>query len=318
MLILEQNQGDWALLRRRPAKPAAIAGVLFGAMAALPAVSGAELSGARLVTTLGLGLVAISLIWLGRPSDLRLPLPAEFGKSRLPAAALIELVGSDSYQARLVRSDGSSLLLFERNEPAGVVRDVLALAGRYNLPVRPGWMLDEVAWAVLSQPASAGRAGRGLTAPIVAECWPLERQRTAAYTTLWAGLFILVVSIGMAASPYRSGITPSFLSVILPLLTVVYVLVLAAWLLGLRERLTFRASGLERLRFWFGRPLGRGKTVETRVHAVFPVGPKTAAIRHALVATDAGPLAYPVDLPAAERLAISDTEIGHTAGRAAE
>jgi hypothetical protein len=318
MLILDQNQEGLALLRRRPAKPSIIAGCLFGALACVPVVSGAEMSGTRVVTTAGLALVALCLIWLGRPSDIKKPLPAEFAKSRLPAAALIELGGSDSYQARLVRSDGSSLLLFERSEPAGVVHDVLALTNRYSLPVRPGWMLDDVAWAVLSQPSSAARAGRGLSAPIVTESWPLERQRTAAYTTLWAGLFILVVSIAMAVSPYRSGVTPSLLSVMLPLLTIVYVLLVGAWLLGLRQRVTFRATGLEQLRTWFKRPLGRVKTVEVKIHAVFPVGPKSASIRHALVVTEAGLLAYPVDIPVAEQLAFADHDIGRAAGRAAE
>jgi hypothetical protein len=316
-LILEQKQDGMALVRRRPAKPSIFAGLLFCAMAGVPAVSGVELTGVQLVTTLALALVGSSLIWLGRPSDLRTPLPAELAQRRVPGAR-IELGGAESYQARLVRSDGSSLLLFERGEPAGVVRDSLVLASHFGLSVRPGFLLDEVAWAALSQPAGSPRGGRGLSAPIVVECWPLQRQRTAAYTTLWAGLFVLVSSIIMAVSPYRSGIAPSFLSVLLPLLTVLYVLGVGLWLLGLRERLTFRATGIDRERLWFGRLIGAKNTVEARVLGVFPVGPELASIRHALVATDAGPLAYPVDQPVAERLAVAEHEFAHAAGRAAE
>ena len=317
MLVLEQKSDGIALLRHRPAKPTIIAGGLFAAMAAVPALSGAEISGPRLLTTLGLAAVAGCLLWLGRPSVIRRQLPPEFQKNHLKGAVRIELGGTDSYQARLVRSDGSSLVLFERSEPAGVVNDVLAVASRFPLSVRPGWMLDDVAWAVLSQTASSARSRPGIE-PIELETWPLERQRTAAYTSLWAGLFVLVVAIVMAMSPYRSGIAPSTLSVMLPLLTVVYVLAVGTWLVGLRERLTLKANAIERSRMWCGRPLGRPQRVEARVQAIFPVGPKTSSIRHVLVATDAGPLAFAVDPPAAERLAAADQQLRAAAGRAAE
>jgi hypothetical protein len=318
MLVLEQNQDGMVLVRRRPAKPSVIAGVLFGALATVPMLSGAELSGPRLVTTLAMATVAGALIWLGRASDIRYALPSGLGKSRLPAPARIELSGGESYQARLLRSDGSSALLFERSEPTGVVRDVLELSARFSLPVRPGWGLDDVAWAVLSEPPGTSRADARLEPPVVAESWPLVRQRTAAFTSLWAGVFVLVVSIVLAVSPYRSGITPSFLSVVLPALAVVHALVVGAWLVGLRERLTLGSRRIECARLWFGRPLGRALTIDTTVNGVFSVGPTNTAVRHVLLATANGPLAFAVDPVVAEKLAFATHEIGPAAGRAAE
>ena len=316
MLILEQSQDGMALVRRRPTKPSVIAGALFAGLGSIPLVSGVELSGPRLITTFGLYTVAAGLIFLGRPSALRQPLPPEFAKDRLPAAARIELGGLETYEARLVRSDASSVLLFERDEPAGVVRDVLALANRFSLPVRPAWGLDERAWTTLAE----GPAGHGsrLGPAVVTEGWPLQRQRTAAFTTLWGGMFIFVVSILMALSPYRSGIAPSALAVLLPLLTVVYVLVVGAWLAGLRERLTLRSSGVELVRQWFGRVLGRPRVVQTPVFAVFAVTPKQSSLHHVLLATGQGPLAFGIDPRVAEKVTLADAELGHAAGRAAE
>jgi hypothetical protein len=317
MLILEQDKDGMVLVRLSPAKPSVIAGGLFGALATVPILSGTTLSGPRLVTTLALSTVAAALVWLGRPMRRKLPLPVELQKGRHTATTRIELGGSDSYQARLARGDGSSTLLFERNEPAGVIRDVLSLTARHSVSVRPAWGLTDVAWAVVAQLPSAGRE-RPLESPVVAECWPLQRQRTAAYTTLWAGLFVLVVAFIMAVSPYRSGITPSALSVLLPALTALYVLVVGLWLLGLRERLTLQSSGVERATFWFGRPLGQVKATPARVHAAFTVAPKSVSIRHVVVATGNGPLAFAVDPEVAEKLSVRDHEIGPAAGRAAE
>jgi hypothetical protein len=153
---------------------------------------------------------------------------------------------------------------------------------------------------------------------VVTEGWPLPRQRTTAFTTLWAGLFVLVVSILMALSPYRSGIAPSTLSVLLPLLSVIFVLVVGGWLAGYRERLSLGGSGVEREKRWFRRPLGRALAVQTPVFGVFTVHPKGASIRHVLLASGKGPLAYAIDPRAVEKLAVVEAEIGHAAGRAAE
>lgn len=318
MLILEQKSGGMVLVRRRPAGPTIIAGALFIALGSVALLPDAPLTPARLATFLVLASAGLLLIAAGLPREsLSTALPAA-GRTKPSRLELTGAEGPDRYRAELIFPDGARRVVLERDEPAGVAADAMALAKYLDVTVRPGWGLEAGDWSVLSSSVPSGAAPHLIEREVAAVARPLPRQRVAALTTLWAGCFVLVVSILMALSPYRSGITPSGLSVLLPGLSVAATLLIGVWLLGLRERLVLRARGIECSRAWFGRDLGPRRVFDVPVLGAFAVSPRGDTVRHLLVATGAEPLAFAAEPASGRALARAFSASGVAHGRAAE
>jgi hypothetical protein len=316
MLILDENEGGMAIVRTRPARPLWIAGCLFAALGLLPFLP-AELTLPRLVTGLALLAVGLVLVLLGAPKHSREPLPvARGGRAAVSAVALTGSADPELYRAELLLKDGSRRLVLERAEPAGVVRDALRLARQLGVRVEPGWGLDHPMLAQLDGSSSA--PSRALVQPVTSIAYPFRRQHIAAITTIWGGAFVFVVAAAMALSPYRPIDRPSALSILLPGLSVVAVLAVGFWLLGLRERLVLGPTGVTRDRLLFGRPIGPRQHFVGEVSGIFPVSPAAGPTLHVLVGTASETLAFPADAGAGRELARHIPPFEGATGRAAE
>lgn len=316
MLILDKNADGMAILRTRPARPLWIAGCLFGALGVLPFLPDG-MTFPRALTGLSLCAVALVLVLLGRSKRTRESLPA--GRNGRSGAAAVVLTGSDDpevYRAELLLKDGSRRLVLERPEPAGVVRDALRLARQLGVRVEPGWGLDHHALSQLDGTSSS--PPRPLSRPVTSITRPLRRQHIAAVTTLWGGAFVLVVATAMSLSPYRPVHMPSPLSILLPSLSVMAVLAIGLWLLGMRERLVLEPRGLTLDRLFFGRPIGARKHVAGVVSGVFPVSPAGGPTLHVLVVAAGEPLAFHTDPGTGRELARHIPAFDAPTGRAAE
>jgi len=222
----------------------------------------------------------------------------------------------DVYRAELLFKDGSRCLTLERPEPAGVVRDALRLARQLGVGVEPGWGLDHPMLAQLDGSRSA--PARAFLEPVTSIAFPFRRQHIAAVTTIWGGAFVFVVATAMALSPYRPIDRPSALSIVLPGLSVLAVLAVGFWLLGLRERLVLDSQGVTRDRLLFGRPIGPRQHFPGTISGIFPVSPAPGPTRHVLVGTTREALAFPVDAGAGLELARHNPAFDRATGRAAE
>jgi hypothetical protein len=317
MLILEENADGMAIVRTRPARPLWIAGCLFAALGVLPFLP-AGVTLPRLATGLFLCGVGLVLVLLGRPKRTREALPA--GRGGRSAVAAVVLTGGSAelevYRAELLLKDGSRRLVLERSEPGGVVRDALRLAGQLGVPVEPGWGLDHHMLAQLDGSRSA--PARALLEPVTSIAFPFRRQHIAAVTTIWGGAFVFVIATAMTLSPYRPIDRPSALSIVLPALSVVAVLAVGFWLLGLRERLVVDSTGVTRDRLLFGRPMGPRQHFPGAISGIFPVSPEPGPILHVLVGTQEGAVAFPADSDTGLELARHDPAFDGATGRAAE
>jgi hypothetical protein len=315
MLILDENAGGMAIVRTRPARPLWIAGCLFAALGVLPFLP-AQLTLPRLLTGLALLGVGLVLVLLGAPKRSREPLPARSGRAAVAAVALTGSAEPELYQAELLLKDGSRRLVLERTEPAGVVRDALRLARQLGVRVEPGWGLDHPMLAQLDGSSSA--PPRALVQPVTSIAYPFRRQHIAAITTIWGGAFVFVVAAAMALSPYRPIDRPSALSILLPGLSVLLVLAVGFWLLGVRERLVLGPTGVTRDRLLFGRPIGPRQHFPGEISGIFPVSPCAGPSLHVLVGTAGETLAFPADAGAGRELARHIPPFEGATGRAAE
>lgn len=316
MLILDENSDGMAILRTRPARPSWIAGGLFVALGVLPFLP-AGMTLPRALTGLVLCAVGLVLIQLGRSKRTREALPS--GRSGRSAAAAVVLTGSDDpevYRAELLLKDGSRRVVLERPEPAGVVRDALRLARQLGVRVEPGWGLDHHALALLD--GTSASAPQKLTRSVTSVTRPLRRQRIAAITTIWGGVFVLVVASVMSLSPYRPVHVPSPLSLLLPSLSVMAVLAIGLWLLGVRERLVLDPRGVTRERLFFGRPLGVPAHIPGDISGIFPVAPALGPTLHVIVIANAEPLSFHADESSGRDLAGRMPAFNAATGRAAE
>lgn len=316
MLILDENADGMAILRARPARPLWIAGCLFAGLGLLPFLP-ADLTLPRIVTGLVLCSVGLVLVLLGRAKRSREPLPiGRTGRSTVGSVVLTGRADPESYGAELLLKDGTRHLVLERAEPAGVVRDALQLARQLGVRVEPGWGLDR---HMLSQlDGSSAVPAHTLTQPLTSIAYPFRRQHIAAVTTIWGGAFVFVVATAMTLSPYRPISSPSGLSILLPGLSVLAVLAVGFWLLGLRERLVLDRNGLTRDRLLFGRPIGPRRHFSGQIVGIFPVSPIPGRTLHVLVATTGELHAFHADSGSGRELARHLPEFEGATGRAAE
>jgi hypothetical protein len=296
MLTLDRKQQPPTLRERRAMRPLLLGGLLYVGLAIVPLSADAPLTLARV---LGLALLlgaAALLVVLGLPRTRHRALPARASSiARSEDRPLrLELVGDvmpPVYRAELVHGDGSRELLLERSDPAGVLTDAVELARALEVPLSPGWGLDQQALDELTDPVAESALERLSGVPLEVESPTFAGQRNAAFTTLWAAAFVLTATVVMSESA-RATVSPGALSVALPCLGAILVLLVGLWILGLRGRLVIGRTGASRERSWFKWQLGPSTPVEGRIHALAHVAPPGSDEGHVVLATSKGYVAF--------------------------
>ena len=265
-----------------------------------------HLASALVLFASGAGLLLASAP-RGRRAALSLEGPGTFKKDdgseiSLSAVRSVALGGSRStvdgvenarYRAEFVLRDGLREVVLERDEPAGVLRDLAALLRELQLPVESGWGLPRAAtpWNLAggSTPGSPGAAAPHTE--LVLEPESRSAQSSAALALLLGGVLLGAILLGFSLS--RSPAAEfSALSIALPALSTAAVLLLSA--LVHSQRLVVSWNGgirlAERLMGVRVRTLSRA---EGRIRAAWPVSPDGKRPLHVLVDCDGGPLAVP-------------------------
>jgi hypothetical protein len=309
MVVLEHDPEGLRLVERRPAKPVAVAGVLFLALGVLPLVNDGPLTAPRVATALALALGAALCLVLGLPRARRRALPPRAVGQRLLLSGTSNIEG---YAIDLVAPSGGIRGVLSGADPGRVLTDGLTLSAELGVPLEPGWGLGREALREFGT-----RVSPLFLQPLVVTHRVVPAQAIGTGTALWGAAFIPAATIVLAISPARPNLTPSALAFVLPGLTALYALVVGLWLLGLRETLTLGGSRITRRRHWFGRTLGA--TLETTgVISLHPVAPLGGSSQHLLVATEMGPVAIPTDPQAGATVSDYLSAEERASGRAAE
>ena len=322
MQVLDENSassGGVDLVRRRPARAVVIVGGFGAILALVPLFIAPGVDAARFATFVVLATASAALVFLGRRRFERIPLVSKsgglvWGDEPLPPPAYVALSGNrneepPSYQALIGWSDGRQRVALERNEPGPLLRDALTLARRLGLDVRPGWGLERhfsetsfaQAWESSERDLGPAETKRG---PVDLAIWPLQ-QKTAA-TCLAGGVFVPVVTVFLARSPDRS-VTPSTLELVLTALLASVAIALGVLFFGLRRRIELTPRGIQSSFVFFGRVLGKSRTVGPQATRAFAVAPDQRFVRHVLFATSTGPVSIASDPDGAERLVAVDS-----------
>jgi hypothetical protein len=308
MLTLDRSQEPPVLRERRAFGPLALGGMLFAGLALVPLTADAPWGALRGLAFAGLVAIAAGLVALGSPRSRVRELPRRgAGASADERPVALELTSVElpaTYRAELVLAQGGRRTVLERPDPAGVLSDAAELARLLDLPLVPGWGMDDhQLQALLHPPASAG-ARSLVDGSLTFESLALAGQRHAAFATLWASAFVLSATFIMSESA-RALVTPSGLSIVLPIVSAVFVLVAGLWLLGLRGRVVLGPTGVAHRRSWFGWQLGRPQSLEAAVRAAAIVGSTNGTLAHLVVVTEQGLRAFPVrgGMPQIELLA---------------
>ncbi len=298
MLTLDRTQQPPTLRERREMRPLLLGGLLYVGLAVVPLSAAGPFSALR---ALGLAILlgaAALLVWLGLPRTRQRPLPPRATHAPRFEHGPVELqltsdVMPPVYRAELVHGDGSRLVLLERSEPAGVLADAVELARELEVPLTPGWGLDQQTLDDLIAPRTASALHRFADAPLKLEWAAFAGQRNAAITTLWAAGFVLVATFVMSESA-RATVTPGALSVVLPCIGAILVLVVGLWLFGLRGEVVVTQTDVTTERRWFTWPLGSKASVAAEIRAAAVVMPPGAIEGHIVLATARGYLAVPI------------------------
>ena len=321
MQVLDEtsaSSGGVVLVRHRPARAVVVAGSFGGLLALVPLFIAPGVDAVRFLTFVVLATASAALVFLGRGRTQRIPLVSKpsglvWGDEPLPPPAYVALSGNGteeppSYQALIGWSDGRQRVALERNEPGPLLRDALTLARRLGLAVRPGWGLErhfsEVAF-VDAWESAGGDLGRAEAArgPADLTIWPAQ-QKTATIC-LAGGVFVPIVTVFLARSPDRA-VTPSALELVLTALLSVVGLVLGVLFFGLRRRIELTPRGIQSSLVFFGRVLGKSRTLGPKAARAFAVAPDQRFVRHVLFATSTGPVSIASDPDGAERLVAAD------------
>jgi len=322
MLTLDRKQQPLAVREWRQFEPPFLGGLLFAALAVVPVTASTPFTPLRVLGLGALMTAAVGLMLVGRPRSRRRALP-----SRALAAlgarerhAVLELEGSPLpplYRAVLVLGDGSRHTVLERDEPAGVLEDASVLARELGVTIAPGWGIDEATLDALVHPSDHAPPRFGNAAPFRFDSPPLAAQRNAAWTTLWASAFVLVATIAMSDAA-RSRVTPGALSLTLPGISVLLVLCVWLWLVGLRGELELGAAGILRREFWFRFDLGRAQRHEMAVVTAAFVAPSGAPLGHLVVSNGTNLFAFPLRAGSPELARLREALAARRTNRAAE
>lgn len=318
MLTLDRKAQPLALREQRALQPTILAGLLFAALEVVPLTAEGPVTPMRAVGTCFLLVAATGLIVAGLPRSRRRPLP-ERGRGGRPTR--LDFAGEalpPIYRALLVFSDGSREVVLEGSEPARVLMDAALLGRQLAIPLGPGWGLGESSLTDLAGSTHSNDRRFALDDRFVFEQPPFAGQRAAAYTMLWASVFVPTATFVMAAGPERHGLVPSNLSLTLPCVGALVLLVIGLWLLGFRERIELTAASVTQQRLWFRFPLSRPDVRVVTVTSAALVRPASGTAGHLLVASEAGLLALPAESREGPRLLHERGAPTPVAGRAAE
>jgi hypothetical protein len=322
MLTLDRKQQPPTLRERRAMRPLLLGGLLYLGLAVVPLSAAGPFSALRALGLCILLGAAALLIGLGLPRTREHPLPPRASRVPRVEERPVELeLTSDAlppvYRAELVYADGTRRVLLERPEPAGVLADAVELARALEVPLSPGWGLDQHALDDLVAAGTAPEAYRFADTPLRLEWAAFAGQRNAAITTIWAAGFVLVATFVMSASA-RATVTPGALSIVLPCIGAILVLVVGLWIFGLRGEVVVTPTNVTTTRSWFARPLGKKENVATEIRAAAVVQPPGAIEGHVLLATARGYLAFPIRGTTPQALRQSAAHAAATQTRAAE
>ncbi|HEX6276541.1 MAG TPA: hypothetical protein VFZ53_26045 [Polyangiaceae bacterium] len=334
MRTLEENggpPGGIVLVEHRPLRAVTVAGLFAALLALVPLTIAPGIEPLRLLTFGVLAAASVAFVRLGwsRP-ERTLLVPKDgalrWGAEELPKPIGVALDGDGNeepplYQALVRFSDGSTRVALERADPGLVLRDALVLARRLGVELRPGWGLERhfpeteflAAWETACLEVPDALAARGA---VDLSLWPVQRKTAAA--CLAAGLFVPLVTLGLARSPARS-VSPSALELWLTALSSLVGIALGALFFGLRRRVTSTGGRLRTSLVLFGTSLGNERELGPAVRRAFAVAPDASFARHVLFPTNRGPLSIPADPEGAERLAARALEpsLGERAAPAA-
>jgi hypothetical protein len=308
MLLSHVSPERLEFSRYRRTRAPVLVGVAFAALALLPLLSPGPVTAWRVITSAVVLLSAILLIRFTRPRWTHVVLRVrdrvlERDGLEIPLGdCAVQLVGARdeappypgaTYRAELVLpdADGRRELLLERDEPAGVLSDLIRIRAVLPLPVRGGWGLpaDAAPWDTPKQEQSPPRRGG---APIDALVRRHPAQRSSAVTTLIGGIGTATAMGIMIGAQRERGLPVSALSLTLAGATVVLIVLIGAFIASDRLRI----QGDDELcieRRALGIAWKRQTIQRSALRHAWTVGPDPAEPHHLLLQLDSGLLALP-------------------------
>lgn len=240
--------------------------------------------GRALVTTSGAVALA-GLIWASRARRTVRPLPANGGLLQP-----LTLADADEAPYRMVLEQaGDAQLLLEHSDPAVVVRDVRRMLAASSLNVNAGWGLPAERFRQPPTPRDVE-----LTPGIfVGRRWGGQAAVTQA--VFGSAGFVLLVFLWSALTEKPQL---HWLSVALPLLSVLGLLLLGSWLLSLRIHVNVAATHVLVQEIAWGRARRLLFVRAEELLAIDPVSHTGRPSTHVLVETSAGVHAFPLSAEA--------------------
>jgi len=308
MLLSHVSPERLEFRRYRRTRAPVLVGVAFAALALLPLLSPGPVTAWRVITSAVLLLSAFLLVRFTRPRSTQVVLRIrdrvlERDGLEFPLGnCSVQLVGARDeetsypgavYRAELVLADagGRRELLLERDEPAGVLSDLIRIREVLPLPVRAGWGLpaDAAPWdpARLEQSPPA-RGGAHIDARVLRH----PAQRSSAVTTLIGGVGTATAMGIMIGAQRERGLPVSSLSLSLAGATVVLILLIGAFIASDRLRI----QGDDELcieRRALGVAWKRQLIQRSALRHAWTVGPDPTEPHHLLLQLDSGLIALP-------------------------
>ncbi len=300
MIVSYASPEQIKLRQSRRTRAPLLVGVAFGALALLPLCSPGPLTPWRVLTSAVLVLSAILLIRFTRPRSTQVVLRVrdrvvERDGLEIPIGqSAVQLVGARDevtrypgamYQAVLLLPDGRRELLLERDDPAGVLSDLIRIRKELRLPVRAGWGLptDAKPW---ERPGDNTPQPARAFAPIDMTALRHPSQRASAVTTLIGGVGTATAMGIMMEAQHDRGLPVSGLSLALAGGTVALILLVGAFIAT--DRLRIRGDGdvLHFERRALGIVWKRHTFKRTALRHVWAVGPDPGVPRHLLLQLD--------------------------------
>lgn len=273
----------------------------------VPLLTGPPFSFARLLAAGTLAALAVLMLGSGRARQLSVVIDLEAGTlthgtrvTSLTRNSALRLGSSQRrpersphvpYRIELLLGDGRRECLLERNEPAGVLRDLARVLSIWPVTVQRGWGLPQDAQPWLSDDRVL--ALENLPAMDVRGRASASSFGGALATGIGGALVAFVIGL-ILVTRLRRGAGVDVLSLVLPGFSLMLLAVLAAYLATARLRVVSEADGFSVERRAFGLPWARFSVHPSALLGVFAVTshgePESPA--HLLVHTRQGPFAF--------------------------
>lgn len=304
--------------RRSVRGPLLVGGVLLFGPALATLLASPPLTTSRLVVTAIIAVSAAGLIALGWPTLRRVRLdprrrtvqvgdaaPEELGVDpwlQLGAAPAQAPTGPARYAVTLERRDAGPLLLLASESPAVALRELAALREALPLPVVAGWGLPAAGPPWVDRIRSAGPDEQ--PTPVGDDLVSTAAKRRAA-TTLLVGAAAIACGLALQVSErVARGDPPNPVSIALPILGIVALTAVAIAVGTEGVRLGVASDLVCEHRIW-GLTVSRHAVARTAIRHAYLVGPHGAEVRHLLLDTTGGPIAFPCAADDGQRLVAS-------------